>query len=578
MRHLLLIAFLCVAAPALAVDAVKQFHVRIPMRDGVQLSANIFRPGASGPVSTILIRTPYGKGDDWSANHQAFVEHGYAVLVQDVRGRYESQGNFEPLTQESSDGNETIDWIAKQPWSNGKVGMTGGSYLGIVQWKAAVLNNPHLKAIFPWVSGDDDYRDRFYSTGGALKLGHRLLWIEENLKPPAFEAPSFEKYVLTLPVRRADYAITGHRVDLLRTITDHPTDDTFWQSLSIRPQLKNIKIPVFSIGGWYDNYVESDLDAFATLHKLSPAHRILIGPWPHDVNTILPGGDFGRDSQIPFRRTQFEWFDRWLNNKDAPAGSPVRIFVMGINRWRDESDWPPKGTRFTRYYLESGGHANSLAGDGTLSTEPVMRSPHDVFVFDPRNPVPTHGGAVCCNPKIFPWGPMDQRAVEQRSDVLVYTTSVLREDVEVTGPIEVALFAVTSAPDTDFTAKLVDVFPSGVARNLTDGILRARYRKSLSLPEEPLQHGEVAEYKIDVGVTSNVFLKGHRIRLEISSSNFPRFDRNPNTGTPVAAEKDLVPATQTIHHDGKHGSYLLLPIVPDTALRSARASLGTFRK
>jgi uncharacterized protein len=578
-RRLLLIALLG-ALPALGQSAaIKQLHVHVPMRDGVLLSANVFRPGGTSAVPTILIRTPYGKGDDWTPNHQAFVEHGYAVVVQDVRGRYDSQGTFQPLTQEPLDGDDTLNWIAKQPWSNGKVGMTGGSYLGIVQWKVAVLNNPHLKAIFPWVSGDDDYRDRYYSTGGALKLGHRLLWVEENLKMPGYDPPSFAKYVETLPLRRIDTVVTGHHVPMMQKVLEHPTDDPYWQSMSVRDQLKNLRVPVFSVGGWYDNYVESDLDAFSILHKVSGVHRILIGPWPHNVNTLMPGSDFGHDSQILFRKTQLEWFDQWLKDKDVPMMSKpaVRIFVMGSNQWRDETDWPPKGTRMVRFYLESGGHANSLTGDGMLTTDRAARSEHDIFVFDPHNPVPTRGGAVCCNPKIFPWGPMDQRPVEQRNDVLVYSTPVLREDIEVTGPIEVTLYAATTAVDTDFSAKLVDVFPNGVAKNLTDGMLRTRYRKSLSKPEL-LKPGVVTEYKIDAGVTSNVFQKGHRIRLEISSSNFPRFDRNPNTGKAIADETELLPATQTIHHDRKHDSYVLLPVAPDPNLRSARASTGTFRK
>jgi uncharacterized protein len=582
-RYLPLIACFFSLAAYAQDAAVKELHVHVPMRDGVLLSANVFRPNGPGAVPTILIRTPYGRGDDWSPNHQAFVQHGYAVVVQDVRGRYESQGVFQPLTQEPADGDDTLNWIAKQPWSNGKIGMTGGSYLGIVQWKVAVLNNSHLKAIFPWVSGDDDYRDRYYSTGGAMKLGHRLLWVEENLKQQGYEPPSFDKYVLTLPLRHLDTVVTGHKVPLMQTILDHAADDPYWHSMSVRDQLKNLRVPVFSIGGWYDNYVESDLDAYAILHKQSGVNRILIGPWPHNVNTVMPGSDFGRDSQILFRKTQLEWFDQWLKDKDVPMMSkpPVRIFVMGLNQWRDESDWPPKGTRMTKFYLESGGHANSLNGDGTLTLEPVTKSEHDVYVFDPHNPVPTRGGAVCCNPKIFPWGPMDQRPVEQRTDVLVYSTPPLRDDLEVTGRVEVTLYAASTAPDTDFTAKLVDVLPNGMAKNLTDGLLRARYRKSLAKPEL-LTPGAVTEFKIDAGVTSNVFRKGHRIRIEISSSNFPRFDRNPNTGKPIADEVQLVPATQTIHHDRKHESYVLLPVMPDAALRAsirAKTALpGTYRK
>ena len=557
--------------------AIKLLHVHVPMRDNVLLSANVFHPAGAGPFPTILIRTPYGKGLDWSANHQAYVEHGYAVVIQDVRGRYESQGAFDPLTQEPEDGDDTLNWIAKQPWSNGKVGMTGGSYLGIAQWKVALVNNPHLKAIFPWVSGDDDYRDRFYSTGGAVKLGHRLLWVEENLKLPTYEPPEFPKFVLTVPLRRTDVVVTGHQVPLLQKVLDHPDYDAFWQAMSVKKQLKNIKIPVFSVGGWYDNYVESDLDAYTMLRKTSSVDRILIGPWPHNVNTVIPGSDFGPNSQILFRKLQLEWFDQWLKDKDVKLMSkpPIRIFVMGANQWRDELEWPPRGTRPTRFYLDSSGHANSSGGDGILTGEPSHKSTPDTFVFDPHNPVPTRGGAVCCNPAIFPWGPMDQRTIEKRNDVLVYSTGPLREDTEVTGPVVVTLWASSSAADTDFTAKLVDVAADGMAKNLTDGVLRARYRKSLSKPEL-MTPGDVYEFDIDVGVTSNVFLKGHRIRVEISSSNFPRFDRNPNTGKPVAYETELRSATQTIHHDRKHESYVLLPIMGATTKHHELA--GTFHK
>jgi uncharacterized protein len=248
---------------------------------------------------------------------------------------------------------------------------------------------------------------------------------------------------------------------------------------------------------------------------------------------------------------------------------PVRVFVMGANQWRDLREWPPAGMKLTKFYLDSGGHANSLDGNGVLITDPARKSPPDRFVFDPHHPVPTRGGAVCCNPAIFPWGPMDQRPVEKRNDVLVYTTPVLHEDLEVTGPVQVVLYAESSAPDTDFTAKLVDVYPDGTARNLTDGILRGRYRKSLSKPEM-LKPGSINEFRIDAGVTSNVFVKGHRIRIEISSSNFPRFDRNPNTGRPTATETELRPASQTIHHDRTHESYLLLPVIPDLQRMQAR--------
>jgi putative CocE/NonD family hydrolase len=548
---------------------LKLLHVPVRMRDGVHLYANVFLPAPGGAertrVPAILVRTPYGKGETLVPNYQALVDHGYAVVIEDVRGRYESEGTFQPLTQEPGDGSDTIDWIARQSWSNGKVGMTGGSYLGIAQWKAALENNPHLKAIFPVVSGDDDYRDRFYSTGGAMKLGNRLEWMAENLEVQGYH-PSFTRFIMHLPLGTADVAATGRESEMYRKALVHPAFDAFWQAISVKEHLDQVHVPVFAVGGWYDNFVESDLEAYAALHKTSGLNRILIGPWPHNMSIQFPGVDFGPDSRQPIRQLQIEWFDQWLMGKDTAlvSGPPVKVFVMGSNQWREAREWPPEQARERDFYLESAGGANTLAGDGALGERPdpksFRRQAADRFVFDPRDPAPTLGGAVCCNPRIFPWGPMDQRPVEQRRDVLVYTTAPLRQDLEVIGPVKVVLYVSTSARDTDFTAKLVDVFPDGTARNLSDGILRLRYRNSLerAVPATP---GVVYRIALDAGVTGNAFLRGHSVRLEISSSNFPRFDRNPNTGTPIAGETRLLKASQTVYHDRQHPSRLVLMVM-----------------
>jgi uncharacterized protein len=545
-------------------EPFEELDVRVPMRDHVLLSTNVFHPAGAGPFPTILIRTPYGKGISLVPNYRAFVNHGYVVVIQDVRGRYDSQGVFSPLTQEGGDGDDTLNWIAAQPWSNGKIGMTGGSYLGIVQWKAARMNNPHLKAIFPVVSGWDEYRDRFYSPGGAMKLGHRLLWMSENMRVPGY-VPDFKKYIWRIPVRAADVAATGQQLPVYRETMDHPADDTFWKSISTREHISDVRIPVFAVGGWYDNYVESDLDAFTALHKRGGVNRVLIGPWPHNMSIPFRNVNFDGAGSLPIRRFQLQWFDHWLKGLDTPLMSqpPVEIFAMGMNQWKQESEWPPARMRPVRFYLGSNGHANTLSGDGTLDGSPQSRSVPDQFTYDPLKPVPTMGGAVCCNPSVFPWGPMDQRPVERRHDVLVYTSPALKQDLEVTGRVQVVLRASSNAPDTDFTAKLVDVFPSGEARNLTDGILRARYRESLE-KSKLMKNGEIYRLEIDAGVTSNVFLKGHRIRVEISSSNFPRFDRNLNTGRTVENETQMRTASQVVYHDRIHHSYVLLPVVPGT--------------
>ena len=529
------------------------FNVPVPMRDGVRLSANVFRPGAPGRYPAVLQRTPYNKGEAITPAFQSFVNHGYAVVVEDVRGRYKSGGRFEPINQEVDDGDDTLNWIARQPWSDGGVGMYGGSYLGIAQWKAALSGNPHLKAIFPYVSGDDDYRDRFYSTGGAMKLGHRLLWLAENMKAAGFVPPDFKSYVLTLPTRKAGAMATGHSLDTWNTAIAHPTYDRFWKGVSVREHLKDIHVPVYSVGGWYDNYVESDLDAFSILTKHNHSDRILIGPWAHVFSATFANVSYGKDSLVSLRPEQLKWFDHWLKGADIPEPQhPIRLFVMGTNQWRDEDEWPLARARNLKFYLGE---------NGELGDKPDSHATPETYVYDPRNPVPTTGGAVCCNPRIFPWGPLDQRQVEKRRDVLVYSTEPLTSPTEVTGPVKVVLYASSSAPDTDFTAKLVDVFPDGTARNLTDGILRARYRDSLETPKL-MTPGEVYRMTIDAGVTSNVFLIGHRIRLEISSSNFPRFDRNPNTGSLAADDREMLKASQTVYHDHDGHSYLQLPVVP----------------
>jgi putative CocE/NonD family hydrolase len=542
------------------VPQISQYNLAVPMRDGIRLSANVFRPGVPTRYPVVLVRTPYGKGDAITPAYQSFVNHGYAVVVQDVRGRYKSGGTFEPINQEINDGDDTLNWIARQSWSDGAVGMYGGSYLGITQWKAAMSQNPHLKAIFPYVSGDDDYRDRFYSTGGAMKIGHRLLWFAENMRAPQFVPPDFRLYATALPERTADLAATGHRLDVWRTVVNHPAYDEFWKASSVREHLKDIHIPVYSVGGWYDNYAESDLDAFAIHHRHSPEDRITIGPWAHVFSATFANVNYGKESLVPLRPEQLRWFDRWLKagaEKNEAEGknqaAPVRIFVMGINQWRDEDEWPLARARNLRFYL---------GPNGQLGSKPDYHAAPDTFVYDPHNPVPTTGGAVCCDPRVFPWGPLDQRVVEKRRDVLVYSTDPLTSPTEVTGPVKVVLWVSSTAPDTDFTAKLVDVLPDGTARNLTDGILRMRYRDSLEAPKL-MTPGEVYKVTVDVGVTSNVFLAGHRIRVEISSSNFPRFDRNPNTGGLVAdaSTRDERKAAQTVYHEHERYSYALLPVI-----------------
>jgi len=543
------VAAACVAI-AIAGAAEKR-EARVRMRDGVRLATNVFVPAAEGRWPTILLRTPYGKGVDLSPAYAPFVERGYAFVVQDVRGRGASEGEFHPLDQEAFDGEDTLAWAARQPWCTGRVAMIGGSYSGLAQWKAARQRPPALSAIFPVHGGIDEYADRFYSSGGALRLGHRMLWLYENLRLPTARAVAFDNFVRHLPLRTMDSYALGRALPLWQAALDHPSYDAFWREISVRERLSKVSTPAFAVAGWFDPNVESDLETIAALRRASPASRIVVGPWAHNMSTPFPGMSFGPESGYPIRAAQYAWFDRWLKDKpEWPGGGPFTIFVMGRNRWREESDWPLKRAVPTRLYLSA---------KGELSAQPVI-SGEDRFTYDPRKPVPTRGGATCCNPLVFPWGPLDQRPLGKREDVLSYSTAPLAEEVEATGPVRAVLYVATSAPDTDFTVKLIDVFPTGEARLLTDGILRLRYRNGVDCPTLA-RPGTAYEIAVEAGVTSNVFLAGHRIRIDISSSNFPKYDRNPNTGRAIAGENELRVARQTVYRGGFRPSHLVLPVI-----------------
>ncbi|MGI8962134.1 MAG: CocE/NonD family hydrolase [Bryobacteraceae bacterium] len=551
----------------------EQLGLVVPMRDGVRLVADVFLPRGTGPWPTLLLRTPYNRKAPGVRSYRFFAQRGYAVLIEDVRGRYASQGVFGPTQQQGPDANDTINWISEQAWSNGRVAMAGGSYVGMVQWWAAIQDNPHLFAISPAFSGDDEYVDRFYSTGGAFKIGHRLLWVAENFTPAGQLRPLFASYIHHLPLRTADRAAIGSALPLWRTALDHSSYDGYWKSCSIRERLNRVNVPVLSFGGWFDNYVESDLDAFSRLSGERHAIETWIGPWAHNPGLKFPTSDFGPRARIGIRLRQLDWFDLRVKSTSQPTGSGkepplLHIFVMGSNVWREEHEWPLARTHYIPLYLSSKGHANSASGDGILSWNPVRKAQADSFIYDPNNPVPTIGGALCCNTKVLPPGPLDQTPLEGRRDILVYTSPLLKEDIEVTGPVRVVLYVATSANDTDFTAKLVDVQPEGSPLLVTDGIQRLRYRTSLTIPVF-VKRNTAYQINIDAGVTSYVFAAGHRIRLEVSSSNFPRFDRNLNSTRPNALETKIVKAHQTVFYEKQYPSAVILPIIPHGGVYSS---------
>jgi uncharacterized protein len=568
--------------------------VPVEMRDGTVLRADVYRPDSDTPWPVLLQRTPYDKNaPSMLLNPIRAASAGYAVVVQDVRGRFASDGNFYTFRHESDDGYDTIAWTAAQPWSTGKVGMFGLSYVGATQWLAAITTPPALATIVPVVTASD-YHEGWTYQGGAFELGFNASWTLSNLAfatlmrrikaGEPFPSEFRQTYIGlidnmcrafdTLPLGHMpllhEHNLAPYYYDWLQ----HPTADAYWQQWCIEAQHHKVAVPALNVGGWYDIFLGGTIRNYLGMRRNGQTaaaqqyQRLVIGPWKHglplsSVSGAMAFGIMAEAFAIDFEGVQLRWYDHWLKGIDngVRQDAPVRLFIMGANAWREEQEWPLTRTQYTRYYLHSRGKANSLHGDGVLSPETPGMEPPDHFLYDPRYPVPTRGGGLCCWAGALPQGAYDQTPVESREDVLVYTTPLLTEDVEVTGPVLVTLYAASSAVDTDFTAKLVDVHPSGFAQNLTDGIIRARYRQSTARPE-PIEPGKVYAYTIDLWATSNVFKAGHRLRLEISSSNFPRFDRNPNTGGALATETLLLPAVQTIHHDGTYPSHVTLPIIP----------------
>ncbi|MET0895190.1 MAG: CocE/NonD family hydrolase [Acidimicrobiia bacterium] len=579
---------------------VYERNVPMTTRDGVTLRANIWRPLA-GKAPTLLCRHPYNKEANpfaGSVNSSiacllGFLNAGYAVVWQDVRGAYESDGTFEPKIHEIADGEDTLAWIAEQDWYDGTVGAYGPSYLGMTQWALALGDGPGLKAIAPTNTSANWYSGLWYSQGGALCLSLVTNWnammyaAEEQRSLQRGEssdrsallrlgAALFDPMPLNEATPIADLPVHGKG----RWFDDwlaHPDFDDYWEAQDWSQSMASVTVPVLATTGWYDLKIHEQVADFARLRTQGGSEqareqsRLVIGPWDHNNSSgQYPDRSFGVLAGGDITPSHVEFFDQVLRNQ-RPATPPprVRIFVMGIDQWRDETDWPLPDTQYTDYHLHSAGGANTRDGDGTLELDAPDTEAQDQLRYDPRDPVPTAGGGLLPPMPGF-IGPVDQRAVDSRDDVLCYTTPVLDQPVEVTGHVELKVFVSSTAVDTDITAKLVDVFPNGKAINLCDGILRLRYRNDLSRPEL-MTPGQVYEVTVPMSVTSNVFLPGHRIRLDISSSNFPHYDRNSNTGRVIATEalEDMVVADNTIHHGGTRPSRLVLPIIDRGLVRGS---------
>jgi uncharacterized protein len=558
--------------------------VSVSMRDGVVLYADIYRPAAPGKYPVLLERTPYDKAVDKEIDiGERGAAQGYVVIVQDVRGRFTSGGEWYPFRHESQDGYDTVEWAARLPYSNGKVGMYGSSYVGATQMLAAIANPPHLAGICPMFTPSNYFNGWVY-LGGAFQQWFDQTWtsiLARNTAERYFKSlTNTTENVRDLPLTRYPVfhlqraleprELTSQLAPYYLDWLAHPSEDAYWKPWSIEDHYADVHVPSLTVAAWYDIFLGGSLRNYAGVreHGGSEAARnhqqllITIGGHAGDGRKI-GSVDFGpAANEFNESDVTLAWYDYlFKGEKNRFAGSqPVSIFVMGRNQWRPESEWPLRRAKPTAYYLHSAGKANSSAGDGTLSTQRPAAEPRDRYVYDPRNPVPTEGGPLCCDSHQPP-GPRDQQVVEKRSDVLVYSTPPFAVDTEVTGPVRVELYAASSAEDTDFTARLVDVDGKGTAINLTEGILRARYRDSWEAPRK-LSPGQAYPFTIDLWATSNVFRAGHRLRLEISSSNFPRFDRNLNLGQPPAEAKDSVTATNTVFHDAAHPSALILPLIP----------------
>ncbi|MFD1427476.1 CocE/NonD family hydrolase [Kroppenstedtia sanguinis] len=539
--------------------------VRVPMRDGVTLSTDLYLPETEQPVPAIVVRSPYGKAGEFVYQTAPyFAARGYGFVSMDVRGRGDSDGEFIPYFNEGADGYDAVEWAAAQPWCDGVVGTMGASYLARIQWLTALTQPPHLKAMISTVTPSDP----FVETPTGLPGPQHLCWLymTSGRVMQDVNVIDWEQVYWHLPLLTMDEK-TGKSLPRWREEVKHPRLDDWWRRIAYQERFHELDLPVLHISGWYDdeqvgtplNYVGMTTQAqtdFARKHQ-----KLVMGPWPHQVNrsTRLGELDFGPQSLIDLNALQLRWFDRWLKGEANGVAEepPVSIFVMGENQWRQEREWPLQRTRWTPFYLHSGGRANSRFGDGQLSQEAPGEELPDRYSYDPADPVP-----FLTDPTSNQiGGPDDYSAVERRDDVLVYTTAALEENLEVTGPIRMRLFASSSAQDTDFMVKFLDVWPNGFAQRLTDGMVRGRFRKGMDHPQL-LEPGQIYEYEIDCWNISHLFQKGHRIRVEVASSAFPKYDRNLNTGAELGQSAEMVVAEQRVYHHREYPSALILPVIP----------------
>ncbi len=590
----------------------------VPMRDGTLLSTDIYFPdGAEGPLSTILIRTPYNKENTYPYRRTqdpadrgwipTFVSKGYAVVVQDIRGRFESAGRYRVRYSDRDDGYDTVEWLINQPWSNEKVATFGCSYLGETQLALAAAKHPNHVAAIPQAPSAAYYAPgRPWSSfdGGVFELAQTAGWFLNSgttvfMQPPDhvdreewFKGDMARKFMV-FPDAGRENAFEAYQhlpvVDIVKnrgmTHTDYeeyaanpPESDYFYDNDFVRSN-DTFDTAALYIDSWYDFGVDDTLTMFNQMREQAVSEHarrnqfVIVAPSTHcgweraTENTIIGERELG-DARKDFQDIYMRWMAHWLDGEDNGITDMPRVqyYLMGANEWRSDEYWPPTGTTTEKLYLQSGGRANSRFGDGTLSwSAPDGDQPADRYTYDPGTPVPTRGGNTCCTGFTEGSGGYDQSTNEMRADILVYTSEPLEEGIEVSGDLGGVLYVGSDAKDTDFTLKLVDVYPDGRAFNIQEGARRMRYRDNLSVPVW-MEEGEVYEIQLDLHAASNYFAKGHRIRVEVSSSNFPRWSRNLNTGGNNFDETEWVLANQIVHHSAQYPSHVILPIVRSGAV------------
>ncbi|MBX3529593.1 MAG: CocE/NonD family hydrolase [Rhizobiaceae bacterium] len=563
------------------------YDQRAPLRDGVELSADVYLPLAEGPWPTIVQWTPYeSTRDRFIAWGVWFAKRGYAAIVIDTRGRYESDGEFVAWTRDGEDAYDSVDWVVKQPWSNGDVGTWGRSYGAIVQWQLARLRHPAIRCMSPAVICDDYYADCHYLGGAfqlALSVGAAMLWHSAMAivtGPSARDTVLNDRVLRHLPLGTLDEAAVGKPLETWKNWLRHPNYDDYWRSLDHKHIYEHVDVPMLQQGGWFDAYPGAMMRQWQGVREQGATElarnnqRVLMGPWSHEEESGRRIGDldFGPEAESSVRSHELRFYDHWLKGNDTgmAAEPPISLFTMGIDKWRHVHEWPLPGTTYQKWYLHSGGAAQSIDGDGVFSaTMPARDEPSDSYRNDPLDPVPTIGGnnsiaTMMQNSSIQVGpGPSDQTPIEKRRDVLVYTSEVLAEDLEVTGPLEAVLYASSDARDCDFVLRLSDVHPDGRSIFVAEGILRARHRNGFERTDL-LEPGKMEEFRIRCYPTSMVFLKGHRLRVTVASSSFPRISSNLQSGGDIATDTraDAVVATQTVFHTAQYPSHLLLPVVP----------------